>query len=91
MRDRIDEEITLRKLEVPARVHGDRDLAKTAEALDVSTVSVHRALHSLEQGMRCALFRREGRNLKPTDAARALADVAREVMALMSRRHPFNA
>jgi LysR family transcriptional regulator, malonate utilization transcriptional regulator len=41
-------------------------------------------LHSLEQGVRCALFRREGRNLKPTDPARTLANVAKEVMALMS-------
>ncbi|CAB3756516.1 LysR family transcriptional regulator [Paraburkholderia solisilvae] len=84
MRDRIDEEITFRKLEVLLAYMETENLAKTAEALDVSTVSVHRALHSLEQGMRCALFRHEGRNLKPTDAARTLADVAKEVMALMS-------
>ena len=84
MRDRIDEEITFRKLEVLLAYMETENLAKAAEGLDVSTVSVHRALHSLEQGMRCALFRHEGRNLKPTDAARTLADVAREVMALMS-------
>jgi LysR family transcriptional regulator, malonate utilization transcriptional regulator len=84
MRDRIDEEITFRKLEVLLAYMETENLAKTAEALDVSTVSVHRALHSLEQGVRCALFRHEGRNLKPTDAARTLAEVAREVMVLMS-------
>jgi LysR family malonate utilization transcriptional regulator len=84
MRDRIDEEITFRKLEVLLAYMETENLAKTAEALDVSTVSVHRALHSLEQGVRCALFRREGRNLKPTEAAQTLADVAKEVMALMS-------
>ena len=44
--------------------------------------SVHRALHSLETGTRCSLFRLEGRNLQPTDAAHALADVAREVLAI---------
>jgi DNA-binding transcriptional LysR family regulator len=45
---------------------------------------VHRALHSLEQGVRCALFRHEGRNLKSTEAAQMLAEVAQEVLTLMS-------
>jgi DNA-binding transcriptional LysR family regulator len=84
MPDRIDEEVTFRKLEVLLAYMETENLAKTAEALDVSTVSVHRALHSLEQGMRCVLFRREGRNLRPTEAAHTLADVEKEVMALMS-------
>src|SRR5882762_2156466 len=61
MRDRIDEEVTFRKLEVRLAYMETKNLAKTAEALDVSTVSVHRALHSLEQGVRCALFQHEGR------------------------------
>ena len=60
------------------------NLAKAAEALDISPVSVHRALHSLEDGMRCALFRHEGRNLLPTEAAHVLADVARDVLKTMS-------
>jgi LysR family malonate utilization transcriptional regulator len=34
--------------------------------------------------VRCALFRHEGRNLKSTEAAQMLADVAQEVMTLMS-------
>jgi LysR family malonate utilization transcriptional regulator len=59
-------------------------LAKAAEQLDISAVSVHRALHSLEAGLRCNLFRTEGRNLIPTDAALALADVAREVIKTMA-------
>jgi LysR family malonate utilization transcriptional regulator len=45
---------------------------------------VHRALHSLETGLRCRLFRHEGRNLHPTEAAQALAEVAREVLRTMS-------
>jgi LysR family malonate utilization transcriptional regulator len=60
------------------------NLTRAAELLDVSTVSVHRALHSLEEGVRCALFRHEGGNLVPTDAAQVLADVARDVLKLMS-------
>jgi LysR family malonate utilization transcriptional regulator len=60
------------------------NLARAAELLDVSTVSVHRALHSLEEGVRCQLFRHEGRNLTPTDAAQVLAEVARDVLKLMA-------
>jgi len=81
---RIDDEITFRKLEVLLAFMETGNLAKAAEALNVSTVSVHRALHSLEQGVRCALFRHEGRNLKSTEAAQMLADVAQEVITLMT-------
>jgi LysR family malonate utilization transcriptional regulator len=82
--DRISEEITFRKLEVFLAYMKAGNLTRAAELLDVSTVSVHRALHSLEEGARCQLFRHEGRNLIPTDAAQVLADVARDVLKLMS-------
>ena len=84
MLPRIDEEITFRKLEILLAFMEAGNLARAAEQLGVSTVSVHRALHSLEAGTRCSLFRLEGRNLQPTDAAHALADVAREVLRAMS-------
>lgn len=84
MQFRVDEEITFRKLEVLLAFMETGNLARAAERLDTSAVSVHRALHSLEVGVRCALFRLEGRNLHPTEAARALADVAREVLRTMS-------
>ena len=81
---RIDEDITFRKLEILLAFMETGNLARAAERLDISTVSVHRALHSLETGMRCALFRHEGRNLLPTDAAHALAETARDVLRTMS-------
>jgi len=84
MHDRISEEITFRKLEVLLAYMQAGNLTRAAGLLDVSTVSVHRALHSLEDGARCQLFRHEGRNLIPTDAAQVLAEVAREVLKLMS-------
>jgi len=84
MLPRIDEEITFRKLEILLAFMEAGNLARAAEQLGVSTVSVHRALHSLEAGTRCSLFRLEGRNLQPNDAAHALADVAREVLRAMS-------
>ena len=83
MQDRISEEITFRKLEVFLAYMKAGNLTRAAESLDVSSVSVHRALHSLEEGVRCQLFRHEGRNLIPTDAAQVLADFARDVLKLM--------
>src|SRR5690349_4690076 len=84
MLPRIDEEITFRKLEILLAFMEAGNLARAAEQLGVSTVSVHRALHSLEAGTRCSLFRLEGRNLQPNDAAQALAEVAREVLRTMA-------
>jgi LysR family malonate utilization transcriptional regulator len=84
MRDRVSEEITFRKLEMLLAYMQAGNLARAAELLDVSTVTVHRALRSLEEGVRCQLFRHEGRNLIPTDAAQVLAEVAREVLKTMS-------
>jgi len=81
---RIDEELSFRKLEVLLTFMQTGNLARAAERLGTSAVSVHRALHSLEAGMRCTLFRHEGRTLHPTEAAQALAEVAREVLLLMA-------
>jgi LysR family malonate utilization transcriptional regulator len=84
MLPRIDEDITFRKLEILLAFLESGSLARAAERLGISAVSVHRALHSLETGTRCTLFRLEGRNLQPNDAAHALADVAREVLRSMA-------
>ena len=81
---RVDEEITFRRLEILLAFMETGNLARAADKLGISAVSVHRALHSLETGLRCALFRHEGRNLHPNDAAHALAEVAREVLRIMS-------
>ena len=80
----IDEEITFRKLEILLAFMEAGSLGRAAERLGVSAVSVHRALHSLEAGMRCTLFRLEGRNLLPTDSAHVLADVATEILRTMT-------
>jgi LysR family transcriptional regulator, malonate utilization transcriptional regulator len=84
VQDRISEEITFRKLEVFLAYMKAGNLTRAAESLDVSTVSVHRALHSLQEGVRCQLFRHEGRHLLPTEAAQVLADFARDVLKLMT-------
>ena len=85
MKVRIDDEITFRKLEIFSAFMKLGNLSRTSEMLEVSAVSVHRALHSLEEGLRCQLFRHEGRNLAPTPAAFLLEETAREVLDRMVR------
>jgi LysR family malonate utilization transcriptional regulator len=84
MRSQINEEITFRKLEILLAYMEGGNLNSAAEKLDVSAVSVHRALHSLEGSMCCKLFRNEGRNLIPNEAAHVLADASREVISMMA-------
>lgn len=81
----IDNDITFRKLEIFLAFMEKRTISRTAEQLGLSTVSVHRALHTLEEGVRCPLFVHQGRNLSPLPAAETLADYAREVSDLMRR------
>ena len=47
-------------------------------------MSVHRALYSLEEGARCALFRHQGRTLVSTEAAHVLAEVDWKVLRSMN-------
>lgn len=84
MDERVDDDITFRRLEILLAFMETGNLARAADLLGTSTVTVHRALHALESGLRCALFRHEGRNLHPTEAAQALAEVAREVLRTLS-------
>lgn len=83
MRSQISEEITFRKLEVLIAFLECGSLNSAAELLGISVVSVHRALHSLEESMACQLFGHKGRNLIPTEAARVLAATSRDVVKLM--------
>jgi LysR family malonate utilization transcriptional regulator len=76
----IDEEITLKKLEVFLAFMRLHNLARVSEEVGQSTVSVHRALHSLEEGLRCPLFRREGRSLVPLPTAYAFAKHAQRAV-----------
>jgi LysR family malonate utilization transcriptional regulator len=79
-----DEAITLRQLQVLLAFMEAGNLARAAERLQTSAVSVHRALHALEEALRCVLFRQEGRNLVPTAAAQRLAEMARDVDRLLA-------
>ena len=51
MQDDINQEITFRKLSVFMMFMAKGNIARTAEAMKLSSVSVHRALHTLEEGV----------------------------------------
>lgn len=81
----IDSEITVRKLEIFIAFMHRGSLARTAEALDISSVSVHRALHSLEESVRCPLFIHKGRHLVPLPAAHILWKYGQESLDTLAR------
>jgi LysR family transcriptional regulator, malonate utilization transcriptional regulator len=85
MRSRVNEEVSCRRLEIFLVYMRCGSLASAGAALDVSPVSVHRALHALEEGMRCSLFRHEGRRLIPNEAAQVLVKVAEDVVGRLER------
>lgn len=72
----IEEELTLKKLEIFLGFMRSGNLARAAADLETSSVSVHRAIHSLESALRCPLFKHEGRNLIPLKSAYVLEERA---------------
>ena len=76
----IEEGITIKKLEVFLSFMNFGNMARVAEAMGQSTVSIHRALHTLEETVRCPLFKRQGRNLIPLVAAYTFAEYARKII-----------
>ena len=79
----IDESLTLKKIEIFLAFMEVGTLSGTAEKLDMSTVSVHRAIHSLEEGLKCPLFRQEGRLLVPLPSATVLAEKAEQAIYML--------
>ncbi|WP_038910855.1 LysR family transcriptional regulator [Dickeya dadantii] len=80
-----DGDITFRKLEIFKTFMETGNITRTAELLGLSGVSVHRALHTLEEGVRCPLFIHKGRNLVALPAAHTLLEYSQEAMLLMER------
>jgi len=76
----IDEGVTLKKLEVFLAFMELGNMARVAESLSQSVVSVHRALHSLEEATRCPLFKLDGRNLIPLQTAYTFAEYAERAL-----------
>lgn len=79
----IDEELTLKKLEIFLAFMRSGNLARAAAELNTSHVSVHRAIHSLENALRCPLFKHEGRTLTPLESAYVLEERAQNLIQEM--------
>jgi len=75
-----DEMITLKKLEIFLTFMKVGTLSEAANQLQLSSVSVHRAIHSLEEGLKCPLFLQEGRLLTPLPSARVLEERVTQVL-----------
>jgi LysR family malonate utilization transcriptional regulator len=76
----IDEELTLRKIQIFLMFMRYGNLSKTAAEMQISTVSVHKALHSLESALHCPLFKNEGRNLIPLKSAYVLQEHSQKLV-----------
>ncbi len=79
----IDPDITFRKLQIFLVFMENKTLTRTATALNISSASVHKALHSLESALRCPLFKKEGRLLQPLPSASILADQSKVLINKM--------
>ena len=77
--------ITFRKLAVFLAFMRYGTLPEVAQAMGLSVVSVHRALHSLEAALGCALFQREGRQLVALETAQQLVPYAQRSLAECQR------
>ncbi len=81
----LNDEVTLRKLEILCSFVRTGSLSKTAEHLHLSSVSIHKALHSLESGIGCPLFIKEGRQLKALPSAIYLAEASTDLLSDVDR------
>lgn len=85
MNPAIANDITFRKLSIFMTFMDKGNIARAAEALDISGVSVHRALHTLEENVGCPLFAHKGRSLLALPAAWTLLEYCQEIVQLMDR------
>ncbi|ABM05343.1 transcriptional regulator, substrate-binding of LysR family protein [Psychromonas ingrahamii 37] len=81
----LNENITLKKLHIFLTFMKCRTMNKTAEMLNMSTVSIHRAIHSLETELQCPLFQQQGRLLSPLDSAKTLEIEAKILLKQLGR------
>ncbi|MFJ5297281.1 LysR substrate-binding domain-containing protein [Pseudomonas sp. SLFW] len=72
----------LRAFEAAAR---HSSFTRAAEELSITQSAVSRHIHTLEQHFACRLFRRNGRNLQLTEAARELLPGVREGFSALER------
>ena len=76
----IYDSLTLKKIKIFLMFMRHGNLSKTAAELQLSKVSVHKALHSLEDALDCPLFKSEGRNLTPLKSAYVLEEYSQKLI-----------
>lgn len=81
----LNENITLKKLHIFLVFMKYRTMSKTAETLNVSTVSIHRAIHSLEIELQCLLFQQKGRLLSPLPSAKVLENQVKLILQQLDK------
>ncbi|UUM26581.1 LysR family transcriptional regulator [Acinetobacter colistiniresistens] len=77
---KIEEELTLKKIQIFLAFMRHGNLSKAADEMQISNVSVHKALHSLESALGCPLFKNEGRNLIPLKSAYVLQEHSQKLI-----------
>jgi LysR family malonate utilization transcriptional regulator len=73
-------EINFKKLSIFIAFMQERNIGRTAAKIKMSPVSVHRALHSLEESLDFSLFVNKGRDLVPGKSAEILLPIARQTL-----------
>ncbi|KAA8735109.1 LysR family transcriptional regulator [Acinetobacter qingfengensis] len=76
----IDDELTLKKIQIFLAFMRCGNLSRTAAEMQMSNVSIHKAIHSLENALRCPLFKHEGRSLIPLKSAYILEEYSQKLM-----------
>ncbi len=76
----IDDGITLKKINIFHEFMKTSSMKEVAKNLDISVVSVHKALHSLEEAIQCPLFEIHGRVLYPLKSALIFNTYAEQVL-----------
>ncbi|MEI8596959.1 LysR substrate-binding domain-containing protein [Vibrio sp. M60_M31a] len=65
----INDGVTLKKIIIFHGFMKHNSMKDAASNLDISVVSVHKALHSLEEAIECRIFETQGRSLRPLKSA----------------------
>jgi len=77
--------LDLRHLEMIRALAGERTLAEAAEALRVTPSALSHRIREAERRLGAALYRRQGRVLRPTVAAEILANAAERLLGDMAQ------
>ncbi|MGI2881805.1 LysR family transcriptional regulator [Vibrio furnissii] len=76
---------TIKRLEIFIHYMEQTNMNQVAEALEINTLSVYRAIHALEEDLGCVLFEKRGRSLVPLDAAKILYQQCVSALSDLSR------